>query len=338
MPSRRTELWCLLIHSLPSRPLYLRARVRRLLGDAGAAPIRKSVYALPASDSARAALRAIAVEIESGGGSAFVCEASFPDEAMARSVVRAYNGELEKRYRAWCAKLERLPPVSATPPVGRRPRSAGAPNPAPGRRDRLRRELAALRARDRFGAAGGARAEALLARAERDSARAARRGDLAGLRWVTRRGVHVDRIACAWVVRRFIDPGAHFRFTANPAAPLAAGEIGFDMPDAEIGHREGGCSLETLLDRAKLRDPRLRYIADIVHDIDLKDARHGHPETAGFEQLVIGLVTANPSDEDRLDHGARLFDALFAARPAPPSPAAQPRIQVPAALRKKGKS
>lgn len=296
------DRWGLLIASLPARPLYLRARVRRRLEEAGAAPLRKAVYALKSSPAALDRLRDVAREIEAGGGSALVCEATFPDTATASAVVRAFNDEIARRYRAWSAAAARA--LGGAAPSGGR---AGSPRQVAA----LARRLERIAAADRFGAPGGAEARALLDRAP--GAAAARGADLRGRRWVTRRGVHVDRIACAWVVRRFIDPRATFRFTADPAAPLARNEIGFDMPHAAIAHERGGCSMETLIARAGLDDPRLRYVAEIVHDVDIKDARHRHPETAGFEQLLIGMLTSTPADHDRLEQGLRLFDALYAA-------------------------
>lgn len=321
------DRWCLLIHSLPTRPLYLRARVRRLLAEAGAAPLRKAVYAAPASREALASLRAVAREIEASGGTALVCEATFPDPAGLDSVVRAYNDDLARRYRAWRSTAERV--VASGPKRRGRSRAESAAGGKARRLEALRRRLERLQAHDRFAAPGGAGAAALLERVERAGGDRDHESPLVGRRWVTRRGVHVDRIACAWVVRRFIDPRATFRFTADPAAPLARNEIGFDMPNAAIGHREGGCSMETLIARARLDDPRLRYVAEIVHDIDLKDGRHGHSETAGFEQILVGLLSATPADGDRLEQGMRLFDALYAA----PLPGSAPGAKPPPRLR-----
>jgi hypothetical protein len=120
------------------------------------------------------------------------------------------------------------------------------------------------------------------------------------------------------VVRRFLDPTASFRFTTRPDAPLGADEIGFDMPDAEISHEAGSCSMETLVRRAGIEDPAVFRIAQIVHDIDLKDTRHQHAETAGFEQMLLGMLASTPDDMDRVEAGLNLFDTLYAAlRTAP---------------------
>lgn len=323
------QRWCLLIHSLPARPLYLRARVRRRLAEAGAALLKPSVYILPWSEEGSARLRAVAAEIESAGASAFVCEATFPDAGAEPALIAACNRERGAQYRAWIAEASTLPDAV---------RGAGLPSVT-----RLAARLASLRALDRFGAPGAKEAVAILARLERAPGTHVRRGaDLVGLRWVTRKGLHVDRLACAWVVRRFIDPAARFRFVMSPEAPIAADEIGFDMPGAAITHVEGRCSVEALVRRAGIRDPGVRRIAEIVHDLDIKDGRHGHPETAGFEQLLVGTLVSLPRDEDRLARGLELFDALYAAHgspvTAPRLPASAPRVRIPAGLgRRRGR-
>jgi hypothetical protein len=134
---------------------------------------------------------------------------------------------------------------------------------------------------------------------------------LRGKVWVTRRGVFVDRIATAWLVRRFIDPRARFRFVAGSRAPARPDEIRFDMTEAEVTHDGGRCTFEVLLDRLGLADAALRRIAEIVHDIDLKEDKFGHPETAGLQRLLAGLAAAEPRDSRRLEQGLAVFDSLF---------------------------
>ena len=129
---------------------------------------------------------------------------------------------------------------------------------------------------------------------------------------MTRRGVHVDRIACAWFIRRFLDPAARFRFVAPGGGPSRPGEVGFDMPGGEFSHQDGGCSLETLIAATGVRDPALERIAEIVHDLDLKDGKFGRPESAGVERLLAG-ITAHLDDPARLERGAALFDDLHRA-------------------------
>ena len=134
---------------------------------------------------------------------------------------------------------------------------------------------------------------------------------LKGRTWVTRTGVYVDRIACAWLIRRFIDPSATIRFAPGKGYEPKEGELRFDMFEGEFTHEGDRCSFEVLLVRAGLNDPALRTIAEIVHDIDLKDAKFGREETAGIAHLITGIATANADDEGRIAQGAPVFDNLY---------------------------
>jgi hypothetical protein len=127
---------------------------------------------------------------------------------------------------------------------------------------------------------------------------------------VTRRGIHVDRIASAWLIRRFLDPKARFRFI-DPKEPRRSGELTFDMVGGDFTHEGDRCTFETMIARTGLADRALTQIAEIVHDIDLKDEKFGRSEAAGIERLLTGLVLANSADEARLDRGCVLFDELY---------------------------
>src|SRR6266576_1701122 len=143
-------------------------------------------------------------------------------------------------------------------------------------------------------------------------ARAARRtGRMRGRRCVTRRGVFVDRIASAWLIQHFIDPAARFKFVAPEGYSPRRGELRFDMFEAEYTHEGDRCTFETLLRRFRLRDPALRAIGEIVHDIDCKDAKFGRAETAGVEQLLAGIARESATDTTRLRRGAAMFDNLY---------------------------
>ena len=134
-----------------------------------------------------------------------------------------------------------------------------------------------------------------------------------GLTWVTRRDVYVDRIASAWLIRRFIDPKARFKFTGAKSYRPKRGEVRFDMFEAEYTHEGDRCTFETLLQRTGLRDRALRAIGEIVHDIDCKDEKFGRNEAPGVAALLKGLARVYPDDAVRLDRGAAAFDDLYAS-------------------------
>jgi hypothetical protein len=129
------------------------------------------------------------------------------------------------------------------------------------------------------------------------------------VRWATRAGVHVDRTACAWLIRRFIDSEAEFVFVRDPDE-VPADATAFDMRGAELSHRGGDCTFETLLRRYELDEPALRAIARIVHEADLEDERYDAPEARGLDVLLRGLSMIR-SDEDMLELTGALYDGLY---------------------------
>ena len=184
---------------------------------------------------------------------------------------------------------------------------------------RLRKRLADIRAIDFFGAPQGAAASALLDAMAR---RIAGEEDVmpssddaaayTNRTWVTRSGVHVDRMATAWLIRRFIDPGAEIRFVAARNYRPRAGEIRFDMMGGEFTHAGNRCTFEVMAARLVPHDRALRAIGEVIHDIDLKDAAFDRPETAGIGLLVAGIAMGHSDDDARIERAAAAFDDLYA--------------------------
>jgi hypothetical protein len=130
--------------------------------------------------------------------------------------------------------------------------------------------------------------------------------------WVTRPHPHIDRTACAWLIRRYVDPEATFAFAADPDGARALGGTPFDMRGVELGHHEGGCSFETILRRYNLTDPALHEIAAMVHDADLDDDKFRSPESAGLDAIVRGLGLVTPDDQELLRLTDRVYEGLYA--------------------------
>ena len=134
---------------------------------------------------------------------------------------------------------------------------------------------------------------------------------VSGRRWVTRAGVHVDRIASAWLIKRFIDSKAKFRFVKRQDDSPRKGELRFDMFEAEFTHEGEQCTFEVLVRRFGLEDPALRQIGEIVHDVDLKDSRYSRPEAPGLDRLLAGIAMRHKEDEARLRDGGEVFESLY---------------------------
>jgi hypothetical protein len=292
--------WYLLIHQLPPEPLYLRAKIRQRLARVGAVALKNAVYALPRQEECLEDLEWIAQECLSGGGEAYVCSAEFLESRTDEALVARFREERNADYEALAETLR-------TP--------AAADDPA-ARLARARKRLEEIGRLDFFAAPERSKVERLLGSLEAEALRrsgpahGAKSSDVKGKTWTTRRGIHIDRIASAWLIRRFLDSKARFRFIEG-REPRTKGELRFDMVDGDFTHEGDRCTFETLLFRLGTRDPALAEIAEIIHDIDLKDEKFGRPEAAGIERLVTGLILANPEDEARLERGLLLFDDLY---------------------------
>ena len=303
--------WLLLVHQLPARPLYLRAQVRRRLAQVGALPLKNSVYVLPDRPDCLEDLQWIAQEAVAGGGEASVCRAEFFDDKTAAQL----------RDRFLDAANERCAPIKAAlttrlADLRRRRWPAGDANLA--RLQRLADEAARL---DFFNSQYGAEVHAIMAAIKKllqppattGGADQPRRSDRKGRTWVTRRDPHIDRLATAWLIRRFVDPAARFRFVDPVGGTVKPSERSFDMVGAEFTHEGDRCSFETICHRLGLRDAGLRQLSEIVHDLDLRDGKFGRADAAGVQRLVDGLSAAYPDSGARVAAGLPVFDALFAS-------------------------
>jgi hypothetical protein len=279
--------------------------------------IKSSVYALPYGDQAVEHFQWIVREISTAGGEASVCEASFVDGLS--------DGQIEALFRAargadYAAVEEEARALLATLTVGRKP-DADRLDEVEAAAARLRRRMDEIGALDFFGAPSARMADETLRRVQDRVRSAAKkpaalpatgsRGKKAGQTWVTRRGVYIDRIASAWLIRRFINVRAKFRFVVEQGRRPETHEVRFDMFEAEYTHQGDRCTFEVLLERFELADPALRSLGEMVHDIDLRDGKFGRAETAGLERMIDGICRTHAADEERVAAGAAVFDAVY---------------------------
>ena len=129
--------------------------------------------------------------------------------------------------------------------------------------------------------------------------------------WATRQGCHVDRTACVWLIKRFVDPHATFAFFGDPAEAPEGAEL-FDVVGARLSHRGEDCSFETFLKEYDLADDAvLREIAEIVHDADLMDEKYGRPESEGLDAIVRGMQLSLPDDHTLIGRTDVLYEGLY---------------------------
>ena len=311
-PSRRSKAgatvvleprWLLLFHQIPPNPAYVRVKVGRRLARIGAIALKNSVYALPRSEGAIEDLQWVLREVVSSGGDATLCEARFVDGLTDDEVERRFQEARDEDYQTLSGEIRGVVDALAD-----EERSAS-------RGEKLKADLARFERRLEE-VAGLLRT--LVEKLEQKPAAAQNsvghvaRGAYLGKRWVTRSGVHVDRIASAWLVRSFIDPKATFKFVPARGYRPGNNEVRFDMFEAEFTHEGDLCTFEVLIERFSIREPGVVAIAELIHDMDIKDSKFERPETPGVAALIAGLCIASRTDEERLAQGFTLFDQLQA--------------------------
>lgn len=135
------------------------------------------------------------------------------------------------------------------------------------------------------------------------------------MKWITRSHVHVDRVACPWLIKRFIDNQAEFFFVPKNQIDTLASELGaipFDAPNVELGHHENRCSFESIMLKYDLQDAALKRMAKIIHAADVAHDIDTDPIARGFEAIAVGYSLRFPNDEENIAHQFEVYDALYA--------------------------
>ena len=296
--------WLLLIHQIPGKPDYLRVKVRRRLTRLGAVPLRNSVYVLPDSESAREDFQWLLREIVADGGEAAICASELVSGVSDAELRALFQRERDAEY---AAIIEAAAEADQGEGV-----SSPAQHAALERRLREAVDIDFFEAPKRAAAVSAVASLAPSAPLASRSLLTAGEPPMNGV-WVTRRGIKVDRIGSAWLIRKAIDPGARFKFVDPAGYEPAPGERRFDMFDGEYTHVGPRCTFETLLARFALDDPALASLGEIVHDVDCKDALFERAEAAGLAAFVQGVVATTADDLVRLERGSVMFDALYAS-------------------------
>lgn len=304
--------WLLLGHQLPTRSSNARVKTWRRLQQIGAVPARNSVYVLPNSEQCREDFEWIRSEIVALGGEATVFAADAISAGGTEDIVAVFQRTREHDFLRLKQDVDRLLRLTK----GQRSRS-GAKGRMNGRTARVLRErLTALERIDFFPTAVRAEtAASLLAFEQAMQAPAPQRpaqephldpAAFQSRRWVTRPRPGVDRMATAWLVRRFIDKHATFSFVETPSAE----DVPFDMYTGEFSHHGELCTFEVLVDRFRLRNAAIATVGHIVHDLDMKDTKYGLPEAIAVGRMVDGLRALHADDATLLEQGIGMFDAL----------------------------
>ena len=325
MSDQARQEWILLVHLLPQKPTKLRVHVWRRLQALGALPIKNSVYVLPFSDKTNEDFQWIRQEIESSGGEASLFRAGSVEGATDNEIITLFHKVRDEDYTRLITEFDDLRGALREQVKGNSLSTAKLAHyqTAFGK---LRQELDRVGSIDFFDAPQGRKVQdtfekclaALQVTESRNSNRLGRgrsskmlsATDYQNRRWVTRRDPHVDRLASAWLIRRFIDQRPRFHFVAE--GDRIDNALTFDMANGDFSHRGEDCTFETMIKTFGLEpDKGLRAIAEIVHDIDLKDSRFNRPEASGVNAVIMGLAAVYNDDAERLKQCLPVFDAMY---------------------------
>lgn len=312
-PSHPTARWLLLMPQVPDGEASVRVQVWRLLSRGGAVMLRHGVWLLPGTPERQQQVAALSADIGRLGAQCLILAASLVDGLGDAEVEQLFQQARTADYDTLLSEIERT-----RRSLGKRGTRARSADDGAQRRKltSYERRLAELRAityvatpRQRDVELALAELRAMLRGVNDDGASGVYRGRT----WVTRRGVFVDRITSAWLIRRFIDPTAIFRFIDPALESVSAGELRFDIQGGEFGHEGDHCTFETLCHRFSLHEPGHRAIGEMVHDLDCRDSRYQRPETAGFKRFLDGVAVETLDDSTRIERASPLLDLLFSA-------------------------
>jgi hypothetical protein len=299
-----SRAWLLLTFSLPTKRASQRVEVWRKLQRYGTVPLGNSGYLLPRIPMNEERFQWLATSIRKYGGDASIVHVQGIDNISTPQLIGRFA---EARAREYQDLIRQVQEFSDTPRAKQ----------AVGRLSRLRNRFQEIVEVDFFDSPLQKRVEELLAKADAAPAkphlaetRMINSQDYKSRVWVTRPRPGVDRCASAWLIRRFIDSKARFAFAPEKQVPRDS--VPFDMfHESGFGHRGDDCTFETLQKEFRIRDRRVRVIAEIIHDADLADEKFGRKEGYGIDEVLKGWARQKISDQDLLDRGMQLIEGLY---------------------------
>ena len=312
--------WLFLVHQVQSPNSRERVRVWRLTKKVGTVLYRNSVYVLPYSKERLEDFSWLCQQIRDSKGEASVFVSEAADEKEDRVLRELFVSAAERDYLVLAKQVREF--EDRDKQLKRTPGLSLAQVRAMERGLRqIEESFQEARRVDFFRHPSSGRIDKSLkslrlsvAQAEprtESTPKVARhsRSEYRGKTWATRAHIHIDRLCSAWLIRRFIDPRATFVFA--PEEKLPANAIHFDVLGAEFTHKGDRCTFETLLESFRLKNGALSTLAELVHEIDLKDRKFNHPESAGLDMVVRAIADSTHNDRKMLELGSRILDAIF---------------------------
>ena len=308
--SQASVSWLFLLFNLPAKHTSERVKVWRRLKKFGAVQLKTSTYVLPDEPVHYERFQWLAKEIDDGGGEATLVRVKDIEGMPYAAVVALFNEARVREYEEIVEPLTRL--------IKERKARKMAADTFEGELGKLGRRFQEIQEIDYFQSTRGEDLRALFQKAESlgapkkkpETKARLRVEDFRGKTWVTRPRPEVDRVGSAWLITKFIDPGAKFVFANTPAAAPEA--IPYDMFEVEFSHHADSCTFETLIERFAIRDRAVLRIAELIHDADLEDDKFHRVEGFGVEQIFKGWAKQGLTDQQILSKGFECFDGLYA--------------------------
>jgi len=291
----------------------------------GAASLKGSVYILPYSEDHLEALHWLTGEVASLGGEALFARVGAIETMGDEEIMALFNAQRQNEYAPLEGALEALEVQLSSLEQQEDPKGLERLKVT---LQKLLKDFRVIQGIDFFHSPQGSGLQARLERFEERFTKLAaqppaKRPKLIGLErkadyqdrvWMTRRHPFVDRMASAWLIRRFIDPKAQFEFLQNDRMPVETpNAVSFDVPGGDFSHQQDRCTFEVLLETFGLRGKALRKMAEVVHELDLKDGKFPNPLTVGVESILVGIRKTAPGDREALEEGIKVFERLYAA-------------------------
>lgn len=318
--------WLLFFYSIPSRPVGSRVKIWRKLIKSGALPFRGAVYILPNNEENFEYFQWLVSEVTSMGGEAAFVRAEEIQPMKGKEIIDLFNRQRERDYRKIETGLEeiqrRIDSIKKGSSLSRGERLL-----EPFRR--LTKEFEDIQKIDFFSTQRGDDLKErmkiiepkIIAATSPDGEKqhpaiaAKRVEDYRGKTWVTRENPFVDRMATAWLIKRFIDKKAVFQFTDEKMIEdLKQDFIAFDVRGGEFTHTGDMCTFEVFVKIFKFKDKILKKISEIVHELDVKDEKFRNPESRGIEEILIGIRKTARNDIEILQKGMAIFDMLYSSK------------------------
>lgn len=315
---KKSKNWLILIHQIPPRLDSFRVKVWRALQKAGAMQLKNSVYVLPTSEKNKTRFASFVNDICKSGGDAFLCSSEFILGIEDDEIISLFKKDRAAKYELIADELRTLQKVFSC-------------KKKPSENDlmtiehsigKLERQIKELTEIDFFHTEEqdstakllhtlSTKVSKLRGGVQFEHVKSRDIKDYQGLTWVTRSDIHVDRLASAWLIGKYIDKKVKFKFVEENNYNPNKNEVRFDMFNGEFTHVGDKCTFEVLGESFSILLKGIKVISEIIHDLDLKDTKYNRPETSGIGIVLKGIIANEKKDLGRIKKANVLFDELF---------------------------